>query len=72
MPDRRQLPVLLPPAAWDDWLADTEDLTVISELLVPAPDDILTMYPVEPLVNNVRNNGPQLLNVDPSPLAAGE
>lgn len=66
-----RMPVLLPPAAWDDWLADTEDLTRIEELMVAAPDGLLTMHPVRPVVNSVRNNGPELLEIDPNPLVAG-
>ena len=63
-----RMPVLLPPSAWDDWLADTEDLDSLAELMVPAPDGLLTLRAVTPMVNSVRNNGPELLEVDPDPL----
>ena len=33
----------------------------LTALLEPAADDQLVMYPVRPLVNNVRNNGPELI-----------
>jgi putative SOS response-associated peptidase YedK len=63
-----RMPVLLAPGSWDDWLADTEDLSTIEGLMVPAPDEVLTMHPVSPMVNSVRNNGPELLDIDPDPL----
>ena len=69
-PIHDRMPVLLPPAAWDDWLADTEDLTTIEELMVPAPEGLLTLRPVTPAVNYVRNNGAHLLDIDPHPLVA--
>ncbi len=37
-----------------------------AELLVPAPSEVLTMHPVSTEVNNVRNQGPHLIDpVDP-------
>ena len=30
-------------------------------LLVPAPDDLLVVQPASPLVNSVKNEGPELL-----------
>jgi putative SOS response-associated peptidase YedK len=65
-----RMPVLLPPTVWDDWLADTEDLDALAELLVPAPEELLTLRPVTPMVNSVANNGPELLDLDPEPLVA--
>ena len=57
-----RMPVVLEPEHWALWLdpaaGDIEELT---GLLVPAPDDELILYPVRPLVNNVRNNGPELI-----------
>jgi putative SOS response-associated peptidase YedK len=32
----------------------------LQKLLVPAPDDLLTMHKVSTDVNNVRNRGPEL------------
>ncbi len=65
-----RMPVLLAPAVWDDWLADTDDVEALAELLVPAPDGLLTLRPVTQRVNSVRNNGPELLDLDPDPLVA--
>jgi putative SOS response-associated peptidase YedK len=56
------MPVVLPPNAWEPWLdvAGT-DLGELNALLVPTEDEPLDIYPVVPLVNNVRNNGPELV-----------
>ena len=61
-PIHDRMPVVLPPDAWERWLdPDLEDIAELQGLLVPAPDAGLEIYPVEPLVNNVRNNGPELI-----------
>jgi putative SOS response-associated peptidase YedK len=56
-----RMPVILPPEAWDTWLdpenTDTEEL---AKLLEPAPEEMLTLWPVDPAVGNVRNNRPEL------------
>ena len=61
-----RMPLLLPPHAWDAWLdPDTgaADGAVAALLAPPAPELIarLELRPVSPLVNSVRNNGPELL-----------
>ncbi|MCR6481609.1 SOS response-associated peptidase [Amycolatopsis sp. OK19-0408] len=63
-----RMPLIVPKAHWDGWLdPDRED---VKDLLVPTPDDIvesLELRPISTLVNNVRNNGPELLErVDPA------
>ncbi len=62
-----RMPVVLPASAWDDWLdPDIGDVETLSGLLRPAPDDLLTLRPVDPAVGNVRNDGPELVDaVDP-------
>ena len=57
-----RMPVLLAPSVWDDWLSPDTDLDYIASLLVPAPDDLLTMFPVSTAVNNVRNKGEELIH----------
>ncbi|HEX3214896.1 MAG TPA: SOS response-associated peptidase family protein, partial [Actinomycetota bacterium] len=56
-----RMPVILAPEDWDAWLdpenTDTEEL---SKLLVPAPEEMLTLWPVDKAVGNVRNNRPEL------------
>lgn len=57
-----RMPVLLPREAWDDWLdTDVDDAEYLQSLLEPAPDDVLDMRPISTKVNNVRNEGPELL-----------
>ena len=57
-----RMPVILPPEAWDTWThAPAEEAAKLKRLLRPAADDVLTSRPVSRLVNNVRNDGPELL-----------
>jgi putative SOS response-associated peptidase YedK len=57
-----RMPVLLPPARWQEWLDPANnDLERLQQLLVPAPDNLLTMHKVSTEVNNVRNKGAELV-----------
>jgi len=57
-----RMPVILEPADWGRWLAPTGgDVGELHGLLRPAPDDALEIVPVGPLVNSVRNDGPELI-----------
>ena len=38
------------------------DLKALQDLLVPAPSGLIRMHPVSTEVNNVRNNGPHLVD----------
>lgn len=61
-PIHDRMPVVLPPETWDAWLDPSRtDPASLLALLGPAPDDLLTVRPASPLVNDVRNNGPALL-----------
>jgi putative SOS response-associated peptidase YedK len=61
-----RMPVILPEDRWATWLdRGNDDIDALTPLLAPAPDDLLTLTPVSTLVNNVRNNGPELL--EPAP-----
>lgn len=68
-----RMPLVLPPSAWAAWLdpdLDAADDTVAA-LLAPPSDELvaaLELRPVSPLVNSVRNNGPELLE----PLVPGD
>jgi putative SOS response-associated peptidase YedK len=61
-----RMPLLVEPSRYDAWLdpsgADADDPR---RLLVPAAPGRLEAFPVSTAVNNVRNNGPELL--DPLP-----
>jgi len=57
-----RMPMLVEPANWDQWLdprvGGSQDLRA---LLVPASQGRLEVYAVSTEVNDVRNNGPQLV-----------
>lgn len=55
-----RMPMIVDPAKWDAWLdPDLNDTAAVRELLVPAT--AMDAYPVSKAVNNVRNNGPELM-----------
>ncbi|MEM8708288.1 MAG: SOS response-associated peptidase, partial [Actinomycetota bacterium] len=58
-----RMPVMLPPDTWDTWLdRDNHDIEALQELFVPAPSALIQLRPVSTDVNNVRNNGPHLID----------
>lgn len=58
-----RMPVLVEPATFDLWLSpDKLDTAKLLPLLQPAGDDLLELYQVAPLVNSVKNHGPELLD----------
>ncbi|HET8700820.1 MAG TPA: SOS response-associated peptidase [Nitrococcus sp.] len=59
-PIHNRMPVILEEADWPLWLGETEDRDP-AELLHPAAEDALRVWPVSRAVSNVRNNGPELL-----------
>lgn len=60
-PVHDRMPVILPKAMWDLWLDPlNQNIEMLSKLLVPAPDNLLTMHEVSTQVNNVRNKGSEL------------
>lgn len=56
-----RMPVVLDRADWDAWLGETTPLAELRPLLRPAPAESLDAYAVSPAVNNVRNEGAELL-----------
>ena len=52
-PLHHRMPVILPPEAFDAWLAGGE------VALGPAPDDLLAMHAVDPRVNSPRHDDPE-------------
>ncbi|WP_232665095.1 SOS response-associated peptidase [Pseudonocardia sp. TRM90224] len=61
-----RMPLVLPRSAWDAWLnpdASGSDEAVAALLAPPSAELIAAMElrPVSPMVNSVRNNGPELL-----------
>jgi putative SOS response-associated peptidase YedK len=64
-PIHDRMPVVVPKAAWDRWLdpsrTEGRDLSELRALLVSPDDAWLEAYPVSRRVNNVRNDGPDLV-----------
>jgi putative SOS response-associated peptidase YedK len=59
-----RMPVVLDERAADDWMNPRErDPLSLKRLLIPAPNDLLAMQSASPLANNVKNEGPALLQV---------
>jgi putative SOS response-associated peptidase YedK len=58
-----RMPVLLPERSWASWLdpANHDVAGLLAVLDDPEADDLLRLQPVSTQVNNVRNNGPELV-----------
>jgi putative SOS response-associated peptidase YedK len=73
-PVHNRMPVMLPEDAWDRWLdpgrLEGEALAELKGLLVPSGEDWLEMYPVSRRVNDVRNDGPDLVERIPADAVA--
>ena len=62
-----RMPVILPREAWPAWLGEVEaDEAELRALLRPCPPEWLAAWPVSARVNKVTENGPGLLERDPS------
>jgi putative SOS response-associated peptidase YedK len=62
-----RMPVVLPDDAWDRWLAPTTDPGELRAMLAPNDEVALRIFAVERFVNDVRRDGPELVE----PLVAG-
>ena len=61
-PIHNRMPVVIPHDSWATWLDPTpREPGELRALLEPRDDVALAAYAVVPLVNNVRNNGPELV-----------
>jgi putative SOS response-associated peptidase YedK len=57
-----RMPVILRPGAYEDWLnPQVRDEQVLTHWLTPYPGELMTARPVSRLVNNPRNDTPELL-----------
>jgi putative SOS response-associated peptidase YedK len=56
-----RMPVILTSADWDRWLEADVDGGLVGDLLRPAPDDAIRIWPVSTTVNRADNEGPELL-----------
>jgi putative SOS response-associated peptidase YedK len=62
-PLHNRMPAILPAEAWDAWLdPDNRNLDRLQALLEAPTAEGLVAHPVGPRVNNVRNDGPDLLS----------
>jgi putative SOS response-associated peptidase YedK len=62
-PIHNRMPVVLDESRLDEWMdAGNSDVASLSTMLVPALEDWLIAEPVSPLVNSVKNDGPELLS----------
>jgi putative SOS response-associated peptidase YedK len=75
-PIHDRMPVMLPEDAWDRWLdpgrLEGEALAELKGLLVPSHEDWLERFPVSRRVNDVRNDGPDLIEPIPDELVPTE
>src|SRR4029077_1938232 len=57
-----RMPVILAEIDWPKWLGEepASEQELLS-LLTPCPDEALKIWPVDKMVGNVKNNGPQLI-----------
>ena len=70
-PIHDRMPAVLPDDTVDVWLdSEFHDLAALKSMLRPCADDELYAYRVPTLVNNVRNDGPEL--VEPLGVAGGK
>ena len=57
-----RMPVILEPSEWPIWIdPEIRDPGLLSDLLRPAADGLLTLSAVSAAVNNANNEGPALL-----------
>jgi putative SOS response-associated peptidase YedK len=73
-PVHDRMPVILPQSLWAEWLdPNMHDTDRLSQLLLPAADDVLTMHPVSTDVNKVSNKGKELIEpVEPAASAESD
>ena len=69
-PLHSRMPVILDEGDWDAWLDEATAPGMLRGLLRPAPDTSIEVYAVGQGVNNVRNNGPSLLDPLTEPAGA--
>jgi len=65
-----RMPVFIAPSNWQAWLdPEITDAAELLQLLVPAPEGLLTAHEVDPAVGNVGNNGPEMVKPHSPPEA---
>jgi putative SOS response-associated peptidase YedK len=61
-PLHSRMPVILDEGDWDAWLDEASEPGILRGLLRPVRETAIEVYAVGQEVNNVRNNGPSLLD----------
>jgi putative SOS response-associated peptidase YedK len=57
-----RMPVFLPPENWPKWLGeDAIDDAMLRRMIGPYPSELMTAWPVDKRVGNVKNNDPTLI-----------
>jgi putative SOS response-associated peptidase YedK len=56
------MPAILAPGDYQKWFSADAPLTNVYALLKPFPAELMVVSPVSTLVNNPKNEGPQLLD----------
>jgi len=60
-PIHDRMPVIMPEKDYDRWLNPSTELSHLIPLLAPYPEDKMQAYPISKLVNNPKNDGPEIL-----------
>ena len=60
-----RMPVILPPTAWDVARPGNDDIDALGKLLVPAPNESLTLHPISTDVNRGHNEAQLIDPVEP-------
>jgi putative SOS response-associated peptidase YedK len=62
-PFHDRMPVILDDRAAEDWMNRNEaQPNKLKSLLAPGPEESLLITPASPLVNSIKNDGPELLD----------
>jgi putative SOS response-associated peptidase YedK len=67
-----RMPVVLGREAWEQWLDPGATTADLAGLLVPCPDEALLVRPASRLVNDPRNDGPEVLEEEDESMVQGE
>jgi putative SOS response-associated peptidase YedK len=67
-----RMPVVLPDAVWGRWLDPAAETSEVLAMLAPVEDVPLGIHPVERYVNDVRRDGPELIEPLTTPRPAAD